>query len=191
MKSDVFKKELSYIKDEKIRLDAIKLINLLPDYFFVIQASSSGKYHPQYAVGEGGLVRHTKVAVKLAYDLLENNTIGSAFTDREKDLMLVSLLMHDGLKEGLVKEEYTIFEHPLLIGDYIKKNASVLSLTKDDVELVTNMITSHMGEWNTNKYSKTVLPLPENKYQKFVHMCDYLASRKFLNVEFNHNDIID
>ena len=36
-----------------------------------------------------------------------------------------------------------------------------------------------------------VLPKPINKYQRFVHMCDFLASRKFLNTKFNNNDIID
>ena len=53
------------------------------------------------------------------------------------------------------------------------------------------MIESHMGEWNTNSYSNVVLPLPITKHQKFVHMCDYLASRKFINVKFENNNIID
>ncbi len=191
MKSDVFKKELCYIKDEKIRMDAIKLINLLPDYFFVIPASSTGKYHPKYASGKCGLIRHTKAAVKLAYELLENNTIGFSFNNRDKDLIIVSLLLHDGLKEGLIKSEYTVFEHPLLMADFVKDNASELSLNDKDTELIMMMISSHMGEWNTNKYSKTELPLPQNKYQRFVHMCDYLASRKFINIEFINNEIID
>ena len=46
-----------------------------------------------------------------------------------------------------------------------------------------------MGPYNTSAYSSTILPVPKNKYQKFVHMCDLLASRKFLNVEFDGNDI--
>lgn len=42
-----------------------------------------------------------------------------------------------------------------------------------------------VGQWNTVRYSKVVLPTPKTKYQKFVHLCDYLASRKFLEVNFN------
>ena len=53
------------------------------------------------------------------------------------------------------------------------------------------MIESHMGPWNTNNYSDYVLEVPKNKYQKFVHMCDYLASRRFLDVKFKNNDIED
>lgn len=187
MRSDVLKKELNYIDNLDIKNDATKLLDLLPDYFYVISASSSGKYHPNYALGNGGLVRHTKAAIRIAQELLQNNTIGYTFKEREKDLILFSLLLHDGLKGGLTKEEYTVFEHPLLMVDFIKKNSS---LSNEDIDLVTSMIGSHMGEWNTNKYSKVILPLPTNKYQKFVHMCDYLASRKFIEIKFDSNDII-
>ncbi len=191
MKSDVFKKELDYINSNNIREDVTKLLNLLPDYFYDIPASSTGKYHPDYALGKGGLARHTKAAVRIAFELLQNNAIGDIFTSKEKDLILFSILLHDGLKSGLTKDEYTVFEHSLLMVDFINKNSSILTLTKEDIDLVTSMISSHMGQWNTNKYSTIVLPLPTNKYQKFVHMCDYLASRKFIEVKFENNDIID
>ena len=45
-----------------------------------------------------------------------------------------------------------------------------------------------MGEWNENKRSSTVLPKPETDIQKFVHMCDYLASRKDIEVLFDANE---
>lgn len=191
MKSEIFGKELNYINSISIREDVTKLLNLLPDYFYVIPASSSGKYHPNYALEKGGLVRHTKAAVRIAFELLKNNAIGDTFTSKEKDLIIFSILLHDGLKGGLTKEEHTVFEHSLLMVDFIKKNSSILTLNKEDIDLVTSMIGSHMGEWNTNKYSKIVLPLPTNKYQKFVHMCDYLASRKFIEIKFENNEIID
>lgn len=35
-----------------------------------------------------------------------------------------------------------------------------------------------MGQWNVNLYSKTILPKPKTATQKFVNLCDYLASRK-------------
>ncbi len=188
MRSDVFKKELNYINNEDIKKDIIKILEMLPDYFYEIPASSSGKYHPDYALGNGGLVRHTKAAVRIAQELLKNNTIGDTFKDREKDLIIFSLLLHDGLKGGLTKEEHTVFDHPLIMVDFIRKNSTLKS---EDIDLVTSMIGSHMGEWNTNKYSKAVLPLPTTKYQKFVHMCDYLASRKFIEIKFDSNEIID
>ncbi len=46
-----------------------------------------------------------------------------------------------------------------------------------------------MGEWNTDYNGNEVLPLPKNRYQKFVHMCDFLASRKCILVPFEDNNI--
>lgn len=188
---EVFNKEYAYIKSDKYKKCAKELISLLPDYFFEVQASSTGKYHPSFTLGEGGLVRHTKVAVKIAHELLENNSLGHKFTDDEKDLIIMSILIHDGMKHGRTKEKYVKFEHPLIICDYIKENKDKLSLDDKEIDFITSVISSHMGEWNTNSYSNVTLPLPKDKYQRFVHMCDFLASRKFLDVKFDNNDIVD
>jgi len=91
-----FEKELTYIKNERIKNSGIYLINHLPDYFFEIPASSTGKYHPNYALGEKGLLRHTKAAVRIAYELLINPIIGNKYTNDEKDIMILSLIIHDG-----------------------------------------------------------------------------------------------
>ena len=182
-----FVKEIGYIKDKNNKEDIEYLIELLPDYFFKIPASSTGKYHPKFASTEHGLVKHTKVAVRIAYDLFETS---ETFTDKEKDIIIMALIMHDGLKKGLKEEEYTRFDHPLLVSKLIMEHSKELKMNIDDVRLMCQMIESHMGKWNTNKYSKVVLPIPNNKYERFVHMCDYLASRSYLNVKFDKLDII-
>ena len=41
-----------------------------------------------------------------------------------------------------------------------------------------------------DKYSKVVLPLPRDEYQRYVSRCDYLASRVYLNVKFDKLEII-
>lgn len=187
-----FEKELSYIKNVDYVEDLKKLIELLPDYFFEVAASSTGKYHPSFSLGNGGLVRHTKVAVKIAYELLSNPCIGDKYTDREKDLMLIALTMHDGLKHGEPKENYTRADHPLLVSKLIKENKGKLKMSDEDVLFICEVIDSHMGPWNTHPYTKEeILPVPKNKFQNFVHMCDYLASRKFLDVKFDNNEIIE
>ncbi len=190
-KSEQFKIEINYIKDNNYKENIKILIELLPDYFFEVAASSTGKYHPKYALGNGGLVRHTKAAVRIAHELLENEVISAKFNEREKDLMIISLIMHDGLKHGLEKSNYTVFDHPLVVSKFIKDNKSKLTLNDEDIDFITNAIESHMGQWNTNPYSKIVLPIPQNRYQKFVHMCDFLASKKFINIDFNNNEIVD
>ena len=190
-KFEVFNKELSYIKSTKYLECARKMIDLLPDYFFSIPASSTGKYHPEFAQGDMGLVRHTKVAVRMCYELSNNNSIGYSFNDNEKDLMIIGLIMHDGCKSGLVKSQYTKVDHPLIVCDLIKENQDNIGLSDGEVKFLCSIISSHMGEWNKDYIGNEVLPVPTNKYQRFVHMCDFLASKKFINVKFNNNDILD
>ena len=189
-REDVFKIELSYINDERVRKACIEMIKILPDYFFEVEASSTGKYHPSYALGKGGLVRHTKAAVRIAYDLLNDACIGDKYTDLEKDLMLMGLLLHDGVKSGVPKEKYTRFDHPIMMAELIMDNEEVLGLEMEEIEFVCDVIRTHMGPWTTDFNGVEVLDKPKTKYQNFVHMCDYLASRKALEVPFDDNDNI-
>lgn len=190
-KEKVFRKELSYMLNSKYVENGKKLINILPDYFFEVPASSTGKYHPSFALGEGGLVRHTKAAVRIAYELLNNECIGNVFNNDEKDLMILAIILHDGCKSGLTKTQYTVVNHPLIVSKLIRDNKDKLTLTDGELEFLCSCIETHMGEWNKDFKGNTVLQLPTNKYQKFVHMCDALSSKKFLDVKFKDNDITE
>ena len=190
-KKELFINEINYLKNDDIKKSVAILIEMLPDYFFHEAASSTGKYHPKYALGDGGLLRHTKAACYIAHELLSDPAIGEKYTSREKDLMIVGLIMHDGLKSGIEKSQYTKFEHPLLVCDYIKENKDKLTFTDKEIEFMCHVISSHMGPWNTNNYSNIVLPKPESKFQRFVHMCDYLASRKVIDVKFDSDNNIE
>lgn len=139
-KVEVFKNELRYIKNEKYAECAKKMIELLPDYFFSIPASSTGKYHPEFAQGDGGLVRHIKVAVRMCYELSNNNSIGHSFKSDEKDLMLIALIMHDGAKSGIPKEKYTRVDHPLIISKLIRDNRNKIGLSLDEIDFVCSVI---------------------------------------------------
>lgn len=190
-KEDYFKTELNYIRDDRLREGTKRIIRMLPDYFFEIPASSTGKYHPHYVLGEVGLVRHTKVVVRIAHELLNNNkTIGDEFTEVEKDIILIALLIHDGFKSGLEQSKYTVIEHPLLISKFISDNYKNFALTVEEMKLMTSILETHMGEWTKNWDGQEVLRKPQTKYEKFGHMCDYLASKKFLKVEFKNNEIV-
>ena len=182
-----FNKELNYIKNERIKRSLIIMLDKLPDYFYEVPASSTGKYHPNYALGNKGLLRHTKAAIRIAKELMENPSLNN-FTDDEKDLIIFSLAIHDGLKSGLKKSEYTLFEHPILISNYIKECKNDLELTDDEINFISDAVLTHMGPWTKNYKGEEILTAPQTKYQRFVHMCDYLASRKFLEVPFDDND---
>ncbi len=187
-KQDVFKKELDYISDEDIKESLKFLIDKIPDYFFSIPAASTGKYHPMYAQGDGGLVRHTKAAIRMAYELFGIYK----FPKRVKDLIIMALLLHDSVKKGEEENKYTLFDHPLVACSFIKKYKDELKISNDDILFVCDCIASHMGRFNTSEFSDVILPLPKTPEQKFVHMCDYLASRKVININFDEdNNIVD
>ncbi len=184
-----FDNEINYIKNDRIKSSLITMLKKLPDYFYKDPASSTGKYHPKYALGESGLVRHTKVAVRIAKELLDNPSLND-FSSDEKDLIIFSLVIHDGLKCGLIKNKYTLFEHPILISNYVKECKKDLDLTDDEISFISDAVLTHMGPWTKDYKGNEALTPPTSKSQIFVHMCDYLASRKFLEVEFDSNNNI-
>lgn len=188
-KVKIFDIELSYIKNDRIKESAKTLVNLIPDYFFSEAASSTGKYHPSFSQGDGGLLRHTKAAVRIAKELLVTKTFGSDFTDNESDLIYLALIMHDSVKRG-DNERYTRFDHPLLASKLIKENIDKTKLDNDEIKLLCSMIETHMGEWTNDYRGNKVLEPPTTKYQKFVHLCDYLSSKKFLDIKFDDNNNI-
>ena len=188
-REELFLDELGYIKDESLAESLLELINLLPEYWLEEAASSTGKYHPEYALGKGGLLRHSKAAMRIGYELLNNPCIGDKYTDREKDLMLMSLLVHDGLKLGMPQEKYTRFDHPILMGEFVLDNRDKIGLSEEDANFMNDVIKTHMGPWTTDYDGNEVLERPKTKYQNFVHMCDFLASRKCLLVPFEDNNI--
>ena len=191
-KSDVFNTELNYIQDDRIRESTEYLLDRLPDYFYVMPASTSGKYHPQFSLGEGGLVRHTKAAVRIAIELFRDNIFNTfEFGEKTQDLIIMALLLHDGFKQGKVDSGHTLFEHPLLAAQFVFENISKLPMNQLDTLQVRRLIASHMGPWNKDKTGEIVLPIPKRDDEIFVHLCDYMASRNFLNICFTNNEIVD
>jgi hypothetical protein len=157
----------------------------LPEYFFTIPASSTGKYHPSYALGEGGLVKHTQAAVRIAIELFRVEIF--RYTEDEKDMIISSLILHDGCKSGLNHSKYTVTEHPLIVAKMIRENNEINScVDKEMLEIILSNIETHMGYWVFDyKTKRAVLPKPKSKLQNFVHWCDYLASRKCLEFNFD------
>lgn len=166
------------IKSKDIKLQLYLAFNKVPEYFYQIPASSTGKYHPAYTTGEGGLLRHTIAASRIACDLVDLEMYG--LTDDEKDYVICALLLHDTFKSGVTHSKYTLHNHPMLAAQNVRANCS-----REFANNVCPLIESHMGQWNTCKWDKTVLPKPETKLQQIVHLCDYLASRKYLTFEFS------
>lgn len=173
---EIFKPYLNLFQNEKIKQFANYLLDEVPDYFWTTAASSTGKYHPSYSLGNGGLVRHTLSALYYAKEML-NLEMYKDLLDY-KDEIYFAIMFHDCQKLG--NSKYTVHEHPDLAADFIVKHweENNTGVPKVSIDLICNMVKSHMGQWNANKYSKIVLLKPNTQLEKFVHLCDYLASRK-------------
>ena len=98
--------------------------------------------------------------------------------------------MHDSRKSGSDEDfaisKYTKFDHPILAANVVR-SIETEYITVEEKEMIANAIESHMGQWNVDTYgkSKVELPLPTNKYQKIVHLVDYLAAQKGVEVIFD------
>ena len=179
---------LATIVNEDIREFAKILINGLPDYIWHVGASSTGKYHPAYSLGEGGLMRHQIAVVRFLNFFFELEQYNSQFTSREMDLMRVAGLVHDGRKSGdqsdYERSKFTKFDHPIQMANVVRCFDGQY-LNHDELEFIAHCIESHMGQWNTDRKSSVVLEKPKDGYQFFVHLADYLASRKDLTMAFD------
>lgn len=175
-KSKYFEREINLIQDEDYRMFVkYYLDNYVPDYFWEIGASSSGKYHPQFSQGEGGLVRHTKAVVMFAEELLRMSSY-MYMSDEHKDYVIMACIVHDTCKYGsedFDKEEYK--DHAVNASvnvngawfDYFGENAS---------EFFLSAIRCHMGQWSERENR------PFTNIDRCVHMADYMASRSFIDI---------
>lgn len=108
-----------------------------------------------------------------------NDTFASC--KKYSDHIVSALILHDGCKSGKSSEGKYAVDHPLLVCDLIREDYK-----NSDTELICSLISSHMGQWNTNFGSNVeVLPKPQNALQSVVHLADYLASRRYLDFNFD------
>ena len=147
------------IKDPQVlEFVTLSLEEYAPFTFFTLPASSSGRYHPEYALGIGGLLKHTKATMVIAQELFPLYPQ----IEKSSDIIMAALALHDIGKPDLL--------HPLKVKEFIEP----LGNKYPDYSKIISLIESHMGRWDLDGK----LPRPQTPEQQFVHLCDYLASRK-------------
>jgi uncharacterized protein (DUF3820 family) len=175
----MFINEIGDIKDANLKAFATELIANADDYFFVVPASSSGKYHPPFDLGDGGLVRHTRLVAYMARSLAESY----CFSDYDTDCLIVAALAHDIKKQGNGDTGHTVWDHPILAMHYVQEiyGKTNFNVPADTIEKISNAVSSHMGKWgNEPRFCKgnTPLPMPVTEFDKALQAADYVASRK-------------
>ena len=173
----LFEREINLIVDENLRMATKSYLEeATPDYFWTDGASSSGKYHPQFAHGIGGTVRHTKAVVMFAEELLRMSSY-AYMKDEYKDFVIVACLIHDTNKYGIKdfdKSQYANHARNAA-GSFTKWCEEQYGFTPHF--LLTSAVASHMGQWSTEREDR-----PFTSVDRCVHMADYMASRSFIDI---------
>lgn len=176
-KAKYFEREINLIQSEDYRTFMREYLNrFVPQYFWEIGASSSGKFHPIFSQGEGGLVRHTKAVVMFAEELLRMSSY-MYMKDDYKDFVIMACIAHDTAKYGMAV--YDKKEYP----NHGKNAAKLLDMAWYEYfgieapEYLLSAIRSHMGQWTTDKEDR-----PFTNIDRCVHMADYMASRSFIDI---------
>ena len=175
-KTDFFKRELDLIVNEDLRMMVKSYLEeSVPEYFWEIGASSSGKFHPAFSQGKGGLVRHTKAVVMFAEELLRMSSY-AFMRDEYKDYVIAACLVHDTAKYGAKEYDKAEYKNHAPAAA-VAFDTWCMSLDYDCSEFLLNAIASHMGQWSTDRDDR-----PFTNIDRCVHMADYMASRPFIDI---------
>ena len=177
-KSEYFEREIMKISNAQLQ-DFVRYFfnEVVGNWFWKSGASSSGRYHPAFAQGEGGLVRHTRAVCWVCEELLKMSSY-SYMREEFKDYARVACLLHDTCKYGKGNEEdkSCYRNHGKLAADLVQETW-VQKYYEDCPELLLMAIYSHMGQWVENKEDK-----PFTNIDRLVHLSDYIASRSFWDI---------
>ena len=177
----LFEREFNLIKNEDLRNTTEAYFDeKVPYYFWTDGASSSGKFHPQFSQGIGGLVRHTKAVVMFAEELLKMSPYCD-LTDEEKEGVIVACLIHDTIKYGetdiMTKSKYKFHADN---GAKAFQEFAITQCGYTPDKKILNAVRTHMGKWGIQK--------PACLMDDCVHLADYIASRNFIDIEKIRNE---
>lgn len=179
----VFQPLLDKFETDKIRLYCQDMIKLIPDYFFDMPSSTSGKYHNATQCLPHGQVYHAIMFAEILNYLLDLKCNKEKFKSAEqRDAMRCLGPLHDALKCGTDGSTYTVHEHPMLAGAWVRETKVEHDVDDKIKEAIARMCERHSGEFTSSKRSTVVLPEPENEMERMVHMCDILSSRNNIDM---------
>ena len=184
-KVKVFEGLLNKFETDEIRDYCTDMIKEIPDYIFTIPSSTSFKYHNKTQCQPHGQIFHILMFAEVMNYVLGLEYVKEKTNERQRDCLRCTPIFHDAIKCGLNGSQYTVHEHPMLAGEWVRNTSVEHDVDADTKAYIARLCESHSGEWTSTKRSKTVLPKPENDEQFFVHMCDYLASRSNLDMTYS------
>lgn len=172
-----FNNEMKIITDPQVRAFVEFVFRHVPDKFWALPASSTGKYHPRSSQGVGGLVRHTKQVFWIAHALIQTMD-NEEYID--SNTVLAACLLHDAWKYD-ERSNYTVKKHAAKAANEIRNLVIDNNYFKGNIPAwyytLLECVQAHNGKFTT-EWSDSM-----TSEQWIVHAADYLASRKFLVYE--------
>lgn len=168
MTKEILRDELNLIQDLEIKHFVEDMLDRAPQSYFIREASSTNKYHPPSSRGYQGLMRHVKRCVYIAEQLLRNDIYIKLLP--QHDEIIGALILHDAKKYGDNNSRWSLKNHAELAAYWIAD-----STTNERCKVIAQLVLTHMGQWGK-------VP-PSTPLEKFVHICDYIASLKELERE--------
>jgi len=168
--SEVYRRfpEVDCIGDDTIREKTIDAIARgVPEYFWNVPATGSGRYHNPFARDKYGLWIHVKM-VFAAYERFVDSFVQMGLIDEaEADMGRSAVLLHDMLKYGTEYSDGdgTASNHDNLAGVWLEQHTEL-------PQPVIRCVKCHNGDWYDG-------PTPEYRTEPLailVHMADMAAS---------------
>lgn len=155
--------EVEKIDNVEIRGKTIQaFVDLCPDYFWQVPASTTGKYHPEDTTGKYGLWIHTKRAFTAFERLADSAVEGSVIAEIGADRGRAAILLHDMYKQGNPPQGHTVDNHGEICAD-------ILSRYTDFRREVIDCVKTHNGPWSHVRKPQTWL-------EALHHWADMVAS---------------
>lgn len=183
-KKAVFKELLDKFETDEMRLYCEDMIENIPDYIFTMPSSTSGKFHNVTQCQPHGQIYHIVMFGAIMNYRLALKCNKEKFNDPIiRDAMRCVPCFHDAVKCGWNGSQYTVHEHPILAGQWVRETKVEHDIDGGTKEMIARMCERHSGEWTSSKRSKLVLPEPETEAEIFCHECDILSSRADIDMQ--------
>ena len=180
----VFQPYLDKFETDQMRLYCTDMIAQIPDYIFTMPSSTSGKYHNATQCQPHGQIYHIIMFAEVMNYRLELKGNKEKFKSSiQRDAMRCVPYFHDAVKCGWNGNQYSVHEHPMLAGKWVRETKVEHDIDDKIKEAIARMCERHSGQFTSSKKSSVVLPEPENAMEFFIHECDILSSRNTIDMQ--------
>jgi hypothetical protein len=199
VEAEVIDDLISLIEDDDLRGFTYFLLSQAHPDFWIIPSSSSGKYHPAWENGKGGLIRHVKAVAAFGLESLRrfgygNDVMGADANENAemRDMLIFAAIMHDWGKNGHPKTgwgKHTTKTHgedtaKIIEEEMLPKFLKIFpeikapEYLKEMVKQAMVAIYFHYGLWGKDKVRPIDPKLTD--LARCLQEGDYFSSRKFI-----------